>query len=284
MKETIKMLRDSLAQIYPKGEAEAIIRIIFEYLKGWSPVDIAIHGDEELSPFIRGKVNVILERLKENEPIQYVVGQARFYGLDFKVTRDTLIPRPETEELVELVLKHCDGRADLRVLDAGTGSGCIALALARNLRFPQITAIDISEGALAVARENAARLKCRVSFRKADILKLSPCRDSWDVIVSNPPYICMSEKVGMEANVLDYEPYNALFVPDNDPMRFYTPLAQYARQSLMPEGALFFEINPLHAGQLCDMLGSLGFAGVTAHNDIHGRLRFVSAINQDTDE
>ena len=193
MKETIKMLRDSLAQIYPKGEAEAIIRIIFEYLKGWSPVDIAIHGDEELSPFIRGKVNGILERLKENEPIQYVVGQARFYGLDFKVTRDTLIPRPETEELVELVLKHCDGRADLRVLDAGTGSGCIALALARNLRFPQITAIDISEGALAVARENAARLKCRVSFRKADILKLSPCRDSWDVIVSNPPYICMSE-------------------------------------------------------------------------------------------
>lgn len=284
MKETIAHMRRSLGAIYPKGEAEAIIRLIFETLKGWTPVEIVLHEDRPLSDFIKGKIAAILERLERNEPVQYVLGHARFYGLDFKVTPDVLIPRPETEELVGLVVDHCGRTPDLRVLDAGTGSGCIAIALSRYLLFPQITAIDISPRALEVAKENAVALKSRVRFRQADILNLPADSDQWDVIVSNPPYICDSEARAMEPNVLDYEPHTALFVPDDDPLRFYTSLARYAIKALSPGGALFFEINPLYVDPLTKMLATEGFSRVSQHTDMQGRARFVSAIKESSDD
>lgn len=284
MRETLLKLRRELAPLYPKGEIEAIIRIIFEHLKGWSPVDIVMHGDTELSPFIKGKVDAILERLRNHEPIQYITGEALFYGLHLSVNPSVLIPRPETEELAELVLKHCGEHPDLEIMDAGTGSGCIAIALARNLKFPQITAIDISPEALGVAEKNARQLKCRIKFRQTDILTLREEPSRWDVIVSNPPYICTSERALMEANVLDYEPDTALFVPDNDPLRFYRPLVRYGEVSLKPGGALFFEINPIYADDLVRLLDESGYADVQTHRDIYGKIRFTSAIRPYTDD
>lgn len=276
MKETLAYLRGSLRRIYAPGEAEAIIRWIFEYLKGWSPVDIVLHEDKPLSDFMRGKAKAICERLMRHEPIQYITGQTRFYGLDLKVTPDVLIPRPETEELVEMVVRDADGRADLRVLDAGTGSGCIALALARNLRFPAVTAIDVSEAALEVARANAEALRCRVSLRRADMLSLPEETGVWDILVSNPPYIGESEAEEMEENVLGYEPHTALFVPDDDPLVFYRALGEYGTKALVAGGRMYFEINPLHVSALRGMLAAMGYEGVTSHEDIHGRQRFVS--------
>lgn len=276
-RETIEGLRRELAAVYGRGEAEAMIRLIFETLKGWRPVDIVINSDKPLSDYMQGKIQSILDRLKQHEPIQYILGTARFYGMNFKVTPDVLIPRPETAELVDLIVRQAGEREDLRVLDAGTGSGCIAIALARNLKFPHVTAIDISDKALSVARENAADLKTRITFRREDILNLPGERDAWDIIVSNPPYIGDSEAAAMDANVLNYEPHQALFVPDSDPLRFYTALARYAATALSPGGWLWFEINPLHAEALSRMLAATGLVNVQIYKDIHGRDRFASA-------
>lgn len=277
MRETLATMRSRLGKIYSKGESEAIIRLIFENLKGWSPVDIVLNEDKPLSDFIKGKVKAILTRLEADEPIQYILGQAHFYGLDLKVNPSVLIPRPETEELVEMIVRKYADRSDLTVLDAGTGSGCIAIALSRNLRFPQITAIDISPTALDVARENAEALRCKITFRQEDILKLPPDRCVWDIIVSNPPYIALSEASAMEANVLDYEPHNALFVPESDPLIFYKAIARYGSHALKQGGQLFFEINPLYTHLLVQMLAFEGYINIDTARDIHGKVRFASA-------
>lgn len=270
-------MRSALETICSHGESEAIIRLVFEHLKGWSPVDIVLHEDDALSDFMRGKVEAILSRLMQHEPIQYILGKARFYGLDFAVNRSVLVPRPETEELVEMAVRDASDEADLRVLDAGTGSGCIAIALARNLKFPQITAIDVSGEALEVARANARALRCNITFRRQDMLRLAAERDRWDIIVSNPPYIAEKEAADMEANVLDYEPHSALFVPDADPLIFYCALTDYAAASLSPGGRLYLEINPLYADALASLTAGSGLAGVELHRDIHGRNRFLTA-------
>lgn len=277
MRDTLRHLRTSLRSIYPPGEAEAIIRLIFEHLKGWSPVDLALHEQEPLSEFMKGKVEGILVRLMRHEPIQYVTGRARFYGLELAVSPAVLIPRPETEELVEMIVRESEGKPDLRVLDAGTGSGCISVALARNLRFPKVRAIDVSRDALEVARANAKALRCRVDFRKEDMLALPVQEEMWDIIVSNPPYVDRSEAAQMEANVLEHEPYSALFVPDEDPLLFYRALGEYGIRALVPGGRMYLEINPRHARELASMLSGLGYTQVKSHKDIHGRDRFVTA-------
>lgn len=272
---------DAVARLAPKygeGEARAMVRIIFENLKGWSPVDMVMKADTGVSEFIIGKVNGAIDRLMRDEPIQYVFGNARFYGMTLRVTRDTLIPRPETEELVDMIVKDYAGRRDLRVLDAGTGSGCIAIALARNLPFSRVEGIDVSDGALAVARGNAMMLKADVDFSNRDMLTLPlPEVPGYDVIVSNPPYIALGEQSSMEANVLDYEPAGALFVPDDNPLKFYKALSGYAIGALNPGGGLYFEINPLYARDLVAMLGRLGFDDVATFRDMHGRERFAVA-------
>lgn len=276
MRETLKKLRDNLRPIYGNRETEAIIRLIFHYLKGWTTTDMLIHNSDQLSPFIRKQVDEILDRLLRHEPIQYITGEARFHGMDFKVSPDVLIPRPETDELVDIIVSENEKREDLRVLDIATGSGCIAIALSRSLPFASVSAIDISEPALKVANENAKNLKTKINFIKADIFSWNP--DSlFDIIVSNPPYIDESEKKQMDKNVLDYEPASALFVPDSDPLIFYKRILALASDCLTPQGRIYLEINPRHASELSAMMQENGFRQVDILRDSCGKLRFISA-------
>lgn len=272
--EVVRKITDRLMPRFGEGEAKAMARIIFENLKGWNPVDIAVKSNEEMTDFMVGKIDGVVSRLLADEPIQYIFGNTDFYGLKLKVTPDTLIPRPETAELVDIIVGENKGK-DLRVIDLCTGSGCIALALARNLLFPEVTATDISDGALAVARENNTALHAGVRFVKADILKGEPAGGVYDIIVSNPPYIAEKERKAMEPNVLEHEPALALFVPDDDPLKFYRAVLDFAGDSLAPGGKIYFEINPLYADDLKSLSGSLGFTKVELMRDSFGKLRFA---------
>lgn len=276
VKEAKLHIHEALSTQYPKNEIEGFIRIIFEYLKGWTPVDIVMHNDYELGEFIEDRIENIITRLQVFEPIQYIIGEARFYGFVFKVTRDTLIPRQETEELVELIIKE-NKQSDLRVLDVGTGSGCIAIALSRYLKFPEIDAIDNSVNAIQIAIENAKTLKAHINIYNADIFIDEPKHNHYDIIVSNPPYITEQEKKDMERNVLDYEPHSALFVPNETPIVYYDRIAKYAQKGLRNGGRLYFEINPLYAKEISQMLITYGYSNIIITTDIHHRKRFVSA-------
>lgn len=274
----IRAQKSRLTAIYDAGEADWLIRTLFENLKGWNRVELIVRGSDEVSEFTAEKVNEIVERLLNREPIQYIFGTTYWHGMDLTVTPDVLIPRPETSELVDLIVSQ-NQQTDLDVLDVCTGSGCIAVALAVNLNFPNVKAIDISVPALKVARNNAAARKVKIDFREADALKPLPYPDSsFDIIVSNPPYIAESERSAMDANVLDHEPHLALFVPDSDPLRFYTAIADSALCKLRPGGRLYFEINPLFASQLRNYLQATGWQDVTIIRDIHKRERFTSAV------
>lgn len=275
------LYRGIIAEMTPSvggDEARSAADIIFEDVLGYDKVKRVTSGDRTLEDFTVAHVDDIVRRFVGGEPLQYLIGRARFYGLDFKVTPAVLIPRPETAGLVDEIVADADDRSDLRVLDCGTGSGCIAIALARNLRFPTVDAIDISDDALAVARENAADMGVNVNFMHADMLAMkAPSAPVYDIIVSNPPYICDKERGDMDSRVLDYEPAKALFVPDDDPLRFYRAVAAYAVKALKPSGRLYFEINPLYVSQLRAMLGGAGFDDVTITRDYKGNYRFCAA-------
>ncbi|MBD5365480.1 MAG: peptide chain release factor N(5)-glutamine methyltransferase [Bacteroides sp.] len=261
---------------YGTREATWIVRAIFEDVMGWSVTDLVTRGDYELNDYTATKIMNMVARVNAGEPVQYVTGVAQFYGMTFKVSPAVLIPRPETAELVDLIVKASGNRSDLRVLDCGTGSGGIAIALARNLPFSHVDAIDIDEDALKVARDNATHLKAAVNFREADMLSLSSADAGlYDIIVSNPPYIADSERKEMEVNVLDHEPHKALFVPDSDPLKFYSAVAEYARHALVPGGMLYFEINPLFVEQMKQLLAD--FDDVDIIRDSQGALRFATA-------
>lgn len=266
-----------LAPRYGAGEAKAMMRLMFYHLKGWSVTDIVIHSNDILSDYILESLDAILVRVMSGEPLQYVVGEARFYGLNLKVNKNVLIPRQETEQLVDLIVRYYDRHSDLRVLDIGTGSGAIAIALARNLLFPSVTAIDVSQDALDVARDNAETLKAKVNFEHKDVFEYQPKPDSFELIVSNPPYVAESEKAGMDRNVLDYEPHLALFVPDSNPLIYYSRIAEVASIGLVKGGRLWLEINPLFASQFDSMLRSAGFENVDTIKDMEGSVRFVVA-------
>lgn len=274
--QTVKALKERLVPVYGEGETTAIIRLIFYHLKGWNTSEMIINSDTRLSPYVLGEIDKIEKRLMNHEPIQYITGDAYFYGLDLGVNPDVLIPRPETEELVDMIVKE-NTASDLKVLDVGTGSGAIAIALARNLDFPKVTALDISPEAIALAKKNAAKLKTDITFLTQDIFTFIPLPDSFDIIVSNPPYICESEKKDMDSNVLDYEPAQALFVPDDDPLRYYKRIADVASDALVAGGRLYFEINPLYCDKLIDMLSKKDFKNIESSRDIHGKKRFIKA-------
>lgn len=276
-KEAIFRLRSELSVIYDAREVESMTRIIFEDVLRWKPVDIVMRENEQLPEFFDNRLNDIIARLKLQEPLQYILGEARFHGHSFLVTRATLIPRPETEQLVDMIIDQ-NQDSDLHVLDIGTGTGCIAISLARALKFTQVTATDISKGALAVAQQNAKNLKTRVHFVEENILTCRPPFEAWDIIVSNPPYITESEKASMEHNVLDYEPHEALFVPDDDPLRFYRPIAAYASRALKKGGRLYLEINRAKGRQVSETLAASGLRNVQLYNDFNGNCRFVTAI------
>lgn len=269
-----RSMRSKLAAIYGEGEAKAMVALIFHALKGWDRTALIINGDLPASGWIQNKTSDIMERLSRHEPIQYVLGEAYFYGMNFCVTPATLIPRPETEQLVDIIVKE-NKASDLRVLDIGTGSGAIAIALSRNLPFSQVSAIDISPEALVVARQNAENLHASVNFIEADVFHYSPQPDSFDIIVSNPPYVDDSEKSGMERNVLDYEPHSALFVPDDNPLLYYKRISEIAVPALAPKGSLYLEINPRHATELAAYLEEHGFCEVRTINDFRNLPRFI---------
>lgn len=270
--------RRNLEVKFSVSEAKEISLLIFEALKNWTLTDILVKEDMETTPWLCEKVSGVVSRVLADEPVQYVLGQAHFYGMILKVTPDVLIPRPETAELVDIIIDRYGSRSDLKVLDIATGSGCIAIALTRNLRFASVDASDISDAALTVAEDNASAHKAKVNFFKADILKLDPTDiHKYDVIVSNPPYITLKEAGQMESNVLDHEPATALFVPDNDPLRFYLPISRYALGGIEPDGSLFFEINPLYASMLKKAMLSHGWTDIEILRDMHGKERFLIA-------
>ena len=275
-REAIQALRNNLSTLYDPREVESITRVIFEEVLLWKPVDIVMRDSEELPAFFPGRLEEIISRLLRHEPLQYIIGKARFHGHSFAVTPAVLIPRPETEQLVDIIVDQNPG-SDMQVLDLGTGSGCIAISLARALKFVQVTGIDISRDALAVAQQNASLLKTRVRFVEQDIFTLRAPSEVWDIIVSNPPYITEREKAAMEPNVLNYEPGGALFVPDNDPMLYYRPIAAYAGRALKNGGHLYLEINRAMAAQVSDTLMRAGLRNIQVYNDFNGNNRFVAA-------
>lgn len=278
--ETFRRVRQRLQQVLGPDEGDAAARIIFEDTACYDRKYLFMNGDREMLPFTAEKIDRVADRVAGGEPVQYAVGKARFMGNDYRVTPAVLIPRPETAGLVDMICKEYDGRSDLRVLDIGTGSGCIAISLARALPFSSVTAFDISAEALAVARDNARSLGVSVDFRQTDILKAEPGGDSrsFDIVVSNPPYICRSEGADMDARVLDHEPAQALFVPDDDPLLFYTAIGRYALGALKPGGTLWFEINALYHADVVAMLLRQGYSDAEAYRDYRGLYRYVRAV------
>ena len=275
-REAISRLRNELSGFVDAREIDGMTRVIFEDVLLWKPVDIVMRDNEQLPEFFESRLEDIITRLKRHEPLQYILGKARFHGHSFAVTPAVLIPRPETEQLVDLIVDQNPG-SDLQVLDLGTGSGCIAISLARALKFAQVTATDISRSALDVAQRNSTELRTRVRFVEHDILTCTLPIEAWDIIVSNPPYITESEKSLMEPNVLDYEPAGALFVPDDDPMLFYRPIASYAAKALKNGGRLYFEINRTMAHEVSEILRRAGLANIQVYTDFNGNDRFVIA-------
>ena len=257
-----------LTKLYDAREAKAIARLVLEERFGLTMADVLCGktGDDAVLRHIQ-------QRLLQGEPVQYVLGVAEFGGRQFRVAPGVLIPRPETLELCQWV----EEERGITILDIGTGSGCIACTLAAELPEAQVTAWDISEAALSVARENAKRTNVHVSFEQVDALNIPLTPDKWDIIISNPPYICERERAAMERHVLDYEPSLALFVPDDDPLLFYRAIADYARQSLTAGGSLFFEINPLYAEQLQSLLSSMSYHHIEVRDDQYGKPRMIKA-------
>lgn len=266
-----------LAGAYDQREARAVARMLIEEKFGLSFADIICGGVEALSDADTQWLEAAVERLEQGVPIQYVLGWAWFCGLRFGVQPGVLIPRPETEWLVDTVCADSSAQnaRQLRVLDIGTGSGCIALGLKHRLPGAYVEAWDISPEALAIASDNARSLGLDVAFRQHDALNLTPDADAWDVIVSNPPYICQRERADMSPNVLNHEPSTALFVPDTDPLLFYRAITRYAVGSLRSGGRLLFECNTLYAADTARMMADEGMNATEMHNDCFDKPRFA---------
>ena len=267
-----------IATSYDDGEARAIARILIEELFGLSYADIVCGATEQLSADDTLRLDTAVRRIEQGEPLQHVLGYADFCGNRFSVNSSVLIPRPETEWLVDEGAKLMSTTATSspkRILDIGTGSGCIAISLKLRLGDAYVEAWDISEEALRTAQDNADALKAEVVFRKRDALRADNTAAPWDLIVSNPPYICDSERSAMDDNVLLHEPHTALFVPDDDPLRFYRAIARYALLTLNIGGSLLFECNTRYAEATGTMLRDMGFEEVTVSDDCFGLPRFV---------
>lgn len=269
---------EKLTPLYDAMEAESFFNIALGELKGWKRTDLALNPDAVLSDDEVAKWDDVLTELEKQKPIQYIFGRAHFYGLEFEVNENTLIPRPETEELVEWIIKENEHKGKIKILDIGTGSGCIAVSLAKNLPLAELSAIDVSENALAVARRNAASNQVELNFVLKNILETEELPDAYDVIVSNPPYVRNLEKAEIRPNVLEYEPHLALFVEDTDPLLFYRKIALLAKASLTENGRLYFEINQYLGNETVEMLESYGFKNVTLKKDIYGNDRMVLAV------
>ena len=268
-------LFDSLKNIQDEQEIESFFFILTEYLHNIKRVDVALNPNFELSEDDVEKWNAILAELQLEKPIQYITGEAWFFRLRFEVNENTLIPRPETEELVEWILSSSIIHHPSSILDIGTGTGCIPISLKTNLPKANVSAIDVSEKALEVAKRNAISNKVDISFIQANILEVEDLSQYFDIIVSNPPYVRNLEKEEIKKNVLDYEPHLALFVEDTDALLFYRKIAQLALKNLTPNGLLFFEINQYLGKETVELLENLGFKNIELKKDMYGNDRMI---------
>lgn len=276
MKAGIASIRKELAGIYAKGEIESLIFLIFEKLKGYSRTQFLLANEEKFSNDDRNEIGKIIARLKNHEPIQYILGITEFYGLPFYSVPGVLIPRPETEELVQWIIQE-NKHLKSSILDIGTGTGCIAISLQKNIPQSTVFACDISSVCIETAQRNSKLNASKVSVFEYDILNNTPeiSIPKLDFIVSNPPYIRETEKSLMEKNVLDYEPELALFVADENPLIFYERIADFSRIHLKNRGRLYFEINEAFGTECCDMLQEKGFSEIVLKKDIHGKDRMI---------
>jgi len=276
----VTWIRFNLLNYYPDNEIQNFIYLIFEHLLNYTKIDIHIKSNEIISRRVEKQIYEIVNDLKNNKPIQYIFKKTEFYGLPFRVSANTMIPRQETEELVGWIIKdNQDNKSKYTILDIGTGCGCIAIVLARNLTYCSIEALDISKKAINMAKTNAKMNNASVRFFRYDILEYETkkVKRNYDIIVSNPPYILESEKFTMPGNVLYYEPHKALFVPDNDPLVFYRAIAKFGLQNLKCKGILYLEINEALAKQVAEELVKHNYGNIIIGKDINGKDRIVKA-------
>lgn len=278
MHPLVAQIREALHGNYPDAEALSLAKMLLVDVFGFSTLELYGGKDRSFSEKDQTLLNDIVRRLCKNEPIQYIIGIEYFKGLAFEVNGNVLIPRPETQELVDWILEDYCSHDACRILDIGTGSGCIPVSLAYFLSQAEVESWDISEGALEVARRNGERNGVKVSFRRQDVFEDVSCSACYDIMVSNPPYITEKEKADMDANVLDWEPGVALFVPDASPLLFYERIARLGLELLKPGGSLYFEINRAYGQDVCSMLEGLGYVHVTLRKDTFGNDRMVKAI------
>lgn len=284
MKEEVDYIKENLKDLYSSEEVKNFTKIILEDVLEIDSTRFFLCKDRPINAEQYDRIKNIVEQLKEFRPLQYIRAYTEFYGLEIKVDGNVLIPRPETEELTDWVIrteKYRSGRAEkVRILDLCTGSGCIALALAKNLPNSDVSAVDNSENALVIAEENRKRNGAMVEYVEADILQALPEKlltRRWDIIVSNPPYVLDSEKSFMSDNVLKYEPASAIFVEDTDPLKFYRKIGGMAHSLLATGGVLYFEINALLGAETRDLIQSMGFPKVELKKDLFGKDRFIRA-------
>jgi release factor glutamine methyltransferase len=270
---------ETLLPVYDAVEAESFFYLILEHKLKMRRIDLALQPDADLAEEQMAEWNAILKELLNEVPIQYLLGTTSFYGLDFEVNANVLIPRPETEELVDWILSDYKKEAieDCKILDIGTGSGCIAIALAKNISQAEVAAIDVSKKALELAQTNAQTNGVAVAFLCQNILETEDLQGQFDVIVSNPPYVRTLEKAEIKKNVLEHEPHLALFVDDNDALLFYRKIAALAQKNLKENGKLYFEINQYLGLEMIDLLNSMGFVAVELRKDIYGNDRMICA-------
>jgi release factor glutamine methyltransferase len=278
MLKTKNTIRKSLSPLYAAEEVESLTRIILEHVTGLSRLQLHLNQSDPLPEPKIMQIMEILNRLQTHEPIQYILGETEFYGLKFKVAPGVLIPRAETEELVDWIINDQKGKCK-SLLDIGTGSGCIPIAIGQNTDVEKIEGWDISEAALAIARGNGQKNSSRVQFSRQDIFNptgIDPL-SKWEVIVSNPPYVLREEADRMQRNVVDFEPHLALFVPDSDPLLFYRTIAQFATAHLHHHGSLYFEINERMGEPLERLLREYGFEDILTRKDLQGKERMIRA-------
>ncbi|ETZ22471.1 peptide chain release factor N(5)-glutamine methyltransferase [Pedobacter sp. V48] len=281
LKQLLHHFTNELIAIYDEQEIISIFNITVEHVSGFNRSQLMLNGDAEIEDVKYNDYLQIVNRLKTGEPLQYVIGDTVFYGLTFKVSGVVLIPRPETEELVDWVIERCDSDQfktleNGSILDIGTGSGCIAISLKKNLKNFKVSAIDVSESALAIASENALLNNTQINFIHADILNYKST-EKYDLIVSNPPYITMEEQKSMHKNVLENEPHSALFVSDEEPLIFYEAIAEFALFNLNENGLLCFEINEYLGKETVQMLSNKSFINIELRKDMQGKDRMVLA-------
>jgi len=278
IKEYRTQFIEALSSIHDKDEAESFFYLILEQKKQLQRVDLALQPDMEFSEEEIVVWNSILEQLKLEIPIQYLLGKTSFYGLNFEVNSNVLIPRPETEELVDWIIKDQQSKAEIqkiKILDIGTGSGCIAISLAKNIPNAHVFALDVSENALTTAQKNAELNEVNITFIHQSILEAEDLEQEFDIIVSNPPYVRNLEKEEIKKNVLEYEPHLALFVEDNDALLFYRKIAELAKKNLSVSGQLYFEINQYLGKEMIDLLEKMSFKNIELRKDIYDNDRMI---------